>query len=169
MNLLRYVRVFRRGLLLIVITALIGAAIGVAIGTFTNRTAAAHKTQTYYHAAHRFGLDPVAAAHAPSTELSNLNSIAQLTDDPAVTSAIGAKLHGDGVALARRITTVVSSNPDTLVLDAVATTSAQAVRLAEASATALLATYGERLTTAAANQGNQLAQRLADLKTRRAG
>jgi Mrp family chromosome partitioning ATPase len=168
MNARRLLRVLRRGLLVIVLATVAGAALGVVAGRLTDRTSDARKRVAHYQAVQRFGFDAVALSHAPSTELSNIDAVAELTDDPNVRSRIGEQMHGDGASLAQGVTTIVYVNQAWLDVVAVGTTPDDAVDLAKTAATALDAAYAERLAAAAADQSNQLSSRLDDLKQRRA-
>lgn len=160
--------VLRRSWRFVVLLTVLGAVVGAAAGVAT-RAAEADEgpTRTYYAATQTVGVDASGLPQVAIGQFASLDGIGVYTTSDAVIARVVDKLGGDPADLAQRVTTVVQPAANAVDITVVAETPEDAEATAEAFAAALIDEYQRQTETQSANQAEQVAKRLEDLKARR--
>ena len=167
MDLLKFGRVARQSLGLLIVCTLAGAGIGLGAGLLQRSRGSAVPTTRYYSATETLGYDTSATGPSSVGGTSALTSVGAFVTGPAVTDEVGKRLDGDGVALAHQVTTVAWPTTNSVDVTAFADSAGRAQKLATVFSDATEALYAEELASQSENQATQLGKRLDDLKARR--
>jgi len=166
-DLVNSARVVRRSVKLLLLTTLLGALVGAAIAFIDRSGNTVHSSQRYYSATETLGYDPTELGSSATGGSSSLTTVGAFVTGPAVTKAVGEKLHADGTELARQITTVARPTNNSVDVIAFATSAAGAEQLARQFSSATRTLYAQQLASQLQEQATQLSRRLDDLKARR--
>ena len=167
MDLVNCARIVRRSVKFLLATTLLGALIGGAIAFVERSRDHVSPSHSYYSATETLGYDPTELGSSAAGGTSSLTTVGAFVTGPAVTKAVGTKLHADGTELAHQITTVARPTNNSVDVIAFAPTASGAVQLARAFSAATRTEYAQELTTQLQQQADQLSKRLDDLKARR--
>jgi capsular exopolysaccharide synthesis family protein len=169
MDLVKFVQAIRRHFRIVIVAVVIGAALGAASSFLGGENAPVRKTQSYWKATATVGMNDTDAAS--QTAFGSVSRIATAATSQDVADRVvkqAPELGLDGSTIQTRVGTVSDPNLQTVDIIAVSPDQQEAIALADATATQLIAYVNDEAKDSVVSQREELSEQLQTLRAQRA-